>query len=45
MSNAGTRTIIENVGSELLVVGSDYPHPEGTSDPIGLHEKSRLEPG
>ena len=32
--------IIENVGSELLVFGSDYPHPEGTSDPIGLHEKS-----
>jgi predicted TIM-barrel fold metal-dependent hydrolase len=32
--------IIENVGKELLVFGSDYPHPEGTSDPIGLHEKA-----
>lgn len=32
--------IIENVGSELLVFGSDYPHPEGTSDPIGRFEKT-----
>jgi predicted TIM-barrel fold metal-dependent hydrolase len=32
--------IIENVGPELLVFGSDYPHPEGTSDPIGLFEKA-----
>ena len=30
--------IIENVGPELLVFGSDYPHPEGTSDPIGRFE-------
>jgi predicted TIM-barrel fold metal-dependent hydrolase len=32
--------IIENVGKEVLVFGSDYPHPEGTSDPIGLHERN-----
>jgi predicted TIM-barrel fold metal-dependent hydrolase len=32
--------IIENVGSELLVFGSDYPHPEGTPDPIRLFEKA-----
>ena len=32
--------IIENVGAELLVFGSDYPHPEGTSDPIRLFEKA-----
>ena len=30
--------IIENVGSELLVFASDFPHPEGTSDPIGKFE-------
>jgi predicted TIM-barrel fold metal-dependent hydrolase len=26
--------IIENVGPDLLVFASDFPHPEGTSDPI-----------
>jgi predicted TIM-barrel fold metal-dependent hydrolase len=30
--------IIENVGPELLVFASDYPHPEGTSDPIRKFE-------
>ena len=30
--------IIENVGPELLVFASDFPHPEGTSDPIGRFE-------
>ena len=30
--------IIENVGPEMLVFASDYPHPEGTSDPIGKFE-------
>ena len=30
--------IIENVGPELLVFASDYPHPEGTSDPIAKFE-------
>ena len=30
--------IIENVGPEMLVFASDYPHPEGTADPIGKFE-------
>jgi predicted TIM-barrel fold metal-dependent hydrolase len=30
--------IIDNVGPELLVYGSDYPHPEGTSNPIERFE-------
>jgi predicted TIM-barrel fold metal-dependent hydrolase len=30
--------IIENAGPELLVFGSDYPHPEGTSNPIAKFE-------
>ena len=30
--------IIENAGPELLVFGSDYPHPEGTSNPIEKFE-------
>lgn len=30
--------IIENVGRDLLVFGSDYPHPEGTSNPIERFE-------
>jgi predicted TIM-barrel fold metal-dependent hydrolase len=30
--------IIDNVGPELLVFASDYPHPEGTNDPIGKFE-------
>lgn len=30
--------IIENVGPEMLVFASDYPHPEGTSDPIRKFE-------
>ena len=38
----GTTTlwIIENIGPDLLVFGSDYPHPEGTSDPIARFEAS-----
>jgi hypothetical protein len=28
------------VGPELLVFASDFPHPEGTSDPIGKFEAS-----
>lgn len=32
--------IIENVGTDLLVFGSDYPHPEGTSSPIERFEAS-----
>ena len=30
--------IIENVGPDMLVYASDYPHPEGTSDPISKFE-------
>ncbi|MCZ6643001.1 MAG: amidohydrolase family protein [Gammaproteobacteria bacterium] len=30
--------IIENVGKEMIVFASDYPHPEGTSDPIRKFE-------
>ena len=30
--------IIENVGPEMLVFASDYPHPEGTNDPIRRFE-------
>lgn len=30
--------IIENIGPEMLVYASDYPHPEGTSDPIRKFE-------
>ena len=30
--------VIDNVGSDMLVFASDYPHPEGTRDPIGKFE-------
>lgn len=30
--------IIDNIGPDMLVFASDYPHPEGTSDPIGKFE-------
>ncbi|MDG2306113.1 MAG: amidohydrolase family protein [Candidatus Binatia bacterium] len=30
--------IIENIGPEILVFGSDYPHPEGTHNPIEKFE-------
>lgn len=30
--------IIDNVGPEMLVFASDFPHPEGTSDPIRKFE-------
>ena len=32
--------IIENVGPDMLCFASDYPHPEGTRDPIGKFERS-----
>ncbi len=35
--------IIGQVGPELLVYASDFPHPEGTSDPIGKFEKTMSE--
>lgn len=30
--------IIDNVGPDMLVFASDYPHPEGTADPIRKFE-------
>ena len=30
--------IMENVGTEMIVFASDYPHPEGTADPIAKFE-------
>ena len=35
--------IIENVGPEMLVFASDYPHPEGTSDPIRKFEATMID--
>ena len=35
--------IIEQVGPELLVFGSDYPHPEGTHNPIERFEATMTE--
>jgi predicted TIM-barrel fold metal-dependent hydrolase len=35
--------IIDSVGPELLVFGSDYPHPEGTSNPIERFEATMKE--
>ncbi|MGO9198433.1 MAG: amidohydrolase family protein [Acidimicrobiales bacterium] len=31
--------VIDNVGPELLLFSTDYPHPEGTRDPIGRFER------
>ena len=30
--------IIENSGPQMLLFSTDYPHPEGTKDPIGRFE-------
>jgi len=35
--------ILENVGPEMLVFASDFPHPEGTSDPIRKFEATMSE--
>ena len=32
--------IIEQVGPEMLVFASDYPHPEGSPDPIAIFEST-----
>ena len=32
--------IIDNVGPDMLCFASDYPHPEGTGDPIGKFERN-----
>jgi predicted TIM-barrel fold metal-dependent hydrolase len=32
--------VIDNVGEDMLVFASDYPHPEGTGDPIAKFERT-----
>lgn len=32
--------MIENAGEDLFLFSSDYPHPEGTKDPLGKFEKA-----
>lgn len=32
--------VIEQVGPDMLVYASDYPHPEGSADPIGKFEET-----
>ena len=32
--------LIEQAGEELFLFSSDYPHPEGTKDPLGRFENS-----
>ncbi len=38
-------TMIAHTGPELYLFSSDYPHPEGTRDPIGKFERSFDERG
>jgi predicted TIM-barrel fold metal-dependent hydrolase len=33
--------LIRDAGAELFMFSSDYPHPEGTDDPIGRFERTR----
>jgi predicted TIM-barrel fold metal-dependent hydrolase len=32
--------MIRDAGAELFMFSSDYPHPEGTKDPVGKFEKT-----
>jgi len=32
--------LIRDAGAELFLFSSDYPHPEGTNDPIGRFERT-----
>jgi len=32
--------LIKDAGAELFMFSSDYPHPEGTDDPIGRFERT-----
>ncbi len=34
------KKMIEDIGPELFLFSSDYPHPEGTTDPLGYFENS-----
>jgi predicted TIM-barrel fold metal-dependent hydrolase len=36
--NAGW--ILRNVGKDILMFNTDYPHPEGGKDPFGAYEQS-----
>ena len=37
--------LIKDAGEELFLFSSDYPHPEGTNDPIGRFERTFAEVG
>jgi hypothetical protein len=37
--------LIREAGAELFMFSSDYPHPEGTDDPIGRFERTFKEVG
>ena len=37
--------LIKDAGEELFLFSSDYPHPEGTNDPIGRFERTFAEIG
>ncbi len=38
-----TGYLIRDAGAELFLFSSDYPHPEGTNDPIGRFERTFAE--
>ena len=40
-----TGYLIKDSGAELYMFSSDYPHPEGTNDPIGRFERTFAEIG
>ena len=35
-----TGSILKNVGKDILMFNTDYPHPEGGKDPFGAYERS-----
>ena len=35
-----TGWILRNVGPDILMFNTDYPHPEGGKDPFGAYERS-----
>jgi uncharacterized protein len=37
--------LIKDAGAELFLFSSDYPHPEGTNDPIGRFERTLTDIG
>jgi hypothetical protein len=40
MHTEDTGWILRNVGQDILMFNTDYPHPEGGSDPYGDFERS-----